>query len=154
METYGPTRTPSSNGVLRVSDPIEKIFSLLACYRQLLVESDCRCGCPISCLALEIHDPEPRVRELLAAYFQTWTEAVLECLIEAGDRLPDELNRLSLAEFVLTTLEGALIQAHTFRDVGYFDRAVQELRNYVDFLLYGRSSLSFPVRQAIVGSKR
>lgn len=132
-----------------VTDPIEKIFSLLARYRQLIVETDCHYGCPIGSLALEIHEPDPPVRELLAANFQAWTDAVLECLLEAGSRLPDALDRLSLAEFVLTTMEGALMQARTFRDVAYFDRAVKELRNYVEILLYGRPSLSFPVRQAL-----
>jgi TetR/AcrR family transcriptional regulator, transcriptional repressor for nem operon len=132
-----------------VADPIEKIFSLLARYRRLLVETDCLYGCPIGSLALEIHEPDPPVRELLAANFQAWTDAVHECLLEADRRLPDALDRLSLAEFVLTTMEGAVMQAHTFRDVAYFDRAVQELRNYVEILLYGRPSLSFPVRQAL-----
>ena len=132
-----------------VTDPIERIFSLLARYRQLIVETDCLYDCPIGSLALEIHEPDPPVRELLAANFQAWTDAVLECLLEAGHRLPDALDRLSLSEFVLATMEGALMQARTFRDVAYFDRAVQELRNYVEILLYGRPRLSFPVRQAL-----
>jgi len=132
-----------------VTDPIERIFSLLARYRQLIVETDCLYDGPIGSLALEIHEPDPPVRELLAANFQAWTDAVLECLLEAGHRLPDALDRLSLAEFVLATMEGALMQARTFRDVAYFDRAVQELRNYVEILLYGRPRLSFPVRQAL-----
>jgi TetR/AcrR family transcriptional repressor of nem operon len=132
-----------------VTDPIEKIFSLLARYRQLIVETDCLYGCPIGSLALEMHEPDPPVRELLAANFQAWTDAVLECLLEAGRRLPDALDRLSLAEFVLTTMEGAVMQARTFRDVAYFDRAVQELRNYVEILLYGRPGFSSPVRHAL-----
>ena len=132
-----------------VTDPIEKIFSLLAHHRQLIVETDYLYGCPIGSLALEIHEPDPAVRELLAANFQAWTDAVLECLLEADRRLPDALDRLSLAEFVLATMEGAVMQARTFRDVAYFDRAVQELRNYIEILLYGRPSLSDPVRQAL-----
>ncbi|SRR6266851_6409980 len=131
-----------------MTDPIEKIFSLLARYRQLM-ETDCVYGCPIGGLALEIHEPEPPVRELLAANLQAWTDAVLECLIEAGSRLPDALDRFSLAEFVLTIVEGASMKARIFHDVAYFDRAVQELRNYIELLLYGRPSLSFPVRQAL-----
>jgi hypothetical protein len=132
-----------------VSDPIERIFSLLARCRQLIVETDCICGSPVGPPATEIHEADPQVRELLAANFQAWTDAVLECLLEAGRRLPDALDRLSLAEFVLTTMEGASMQARTFRDVAYFDRAVRELRNYVETLLYGRPGLSFPVRQAL-----
>jgi TetR/AcrR family transcriptional repressor of nem operon len=121
-----------------VTDPIEKIFSLLGHYRQLIVETDCLYGCPIGSLALEIHEPEAPVRELLAAYFLVWTDAVYQCLIEADRWLPSDLDRLGLAEFVLTTMEGAVMQARTFRDVAYFDRAVQQLRNYVEILLYGR----------------
>ena len=81
------------------TDPIEKIFSLLAHYRQLLVETDCLYRCPIGSLALEIREPDPPVRERLEANFQAWTDAVLQCLLEAGSRLPDALDRLSLAEF-------------------------------------------------------
>jgi TetR/AcrR family transcriptional repressor of nem operon len=132
-----------------VTDPIERIFSLLGRYRQLLVETDCCYGCPIGSLTLEIHEPDASVRELLAAYFQAWTQAVFECLLEAGRRLPDDLDRLSLAEFVLTVMEGALMQARTFRDAAYFDRAVRELRNYIEILLYGRPGFSFPVRRAL-----
>jgi hypothetical protein len=131
------------------TDPIERIFSLVGHYRELLVETDCVYRSPIGSLAIEIHEPDAPVRERLAANFQAWTDAVFECLLEAGNRLPDTLDRLSLAQFVLTAMEGALMQARTFRDVAYFDRAVQELRNYVEILLYGRPSFSFPVRQAL-----
>src|SRR6266851_1782000 len=96
--------------------------------REVLVETDCLYGCPVGSLALEIHEPDPPVRERLAAYFLAWTDAVHECLIEADCRLPDALDRLGLAEFVLTTMEGAVMQARTFRDVACFDRAVQHLR--------------------------
>jgi AcrR family transcriptional regulator len=132
-----------------VNDPIDRIFSLLARYRQLLVETDCLYGCPVGSLTLEIHEPDPPVRERLAAYFLAWTDAVHACLIDADCRLPDALDRLGLAEFVLTTMEGAVMQARTFRDVACFDRAVQHLRNYFDFLLHGRPGLPFPVREAL-----
>jgi len=132
-----------------VTDPIDRLFSLLARYRQLLVETDCLYSSPIGSLALEIHEPEPPVRERMAAYFRSWTDAVHACLLEADCRLPNALDRRGLAEFVLTTVEGAVMLAHTFRDVAYFDRAVQQLRNYVEILLYGRPSLPSPVRQAL-----
>src|SRR3954447_24426814 len=37
-----------------VDDPIERIFALLARYRQSIVSTDCSYGCPIGSLALEI----------------------------------------------------------------------------------------------------
>jgi hypothetical protein len=39
-----------------------------------------------------------------------------------------------LAQFVLTTMEGGVMQARTFRDVGYFDAAVRQLRQYFQCL--------------------
>ena len=118
-----------------VDDPIERIFALLAKYRQLIVQTDCSYGCPIGSLALELHEPDPAVRELMAANFAAWTGAVRTCLDEAGDRLPPDLDRQALAEFVLTVMEGAVMQARTFRDVGFFDRAVAQLRRHIDSLL-------------------
>lgn len=117
-----------------VEDPIERIFALLARYRESIVSTDCTYGCPIGSLALEIHEPDPRVREALAANFEGWTDAVKACLDAAGFRLPQSLDRRDLAEFVLTTMEGAVMQARTHRDVAYFDRSVRQLGNYFEHL--------------------
>jgi AcrR family transcriptional regulator len=113
-----------------VEDPIDRIFALLAGYRTQLVMTDCTYGCPIGTIALELHEPDPKVRELLAANFSNWSAAVRECLEAAGDRLPADVDRAALAEFVLTVMEGAVMQAGTFRDVSYFDRNVAVLRDY------------------------
>jgi TetR/AcrR family transcriptional repressor of nem operon len=113
-----------------VDDPIEKIFALLARYRQSLVDTDCFYGCPIGSLALELHEPDPAVRERLAKNFSAWIDAIVECLQLAKARLPANLNRRDLAQFVLTTMEGGVMQARTFRDIDYFDAAVRQLRMY------------------------
>lgn len=117
-----------------VDDPIEKIFALLARYRGLIRESECTYGCPIGSLALELHEPDPVVRELIAANFTAWTAAVAGCLRAAGDRLPPNTDAEALAEFVLTAMEGGVMQARTHRDVAYFDRAVGQLRAHIDML--------------------
>lgn len=118
-----------------VDDPIERIFALLDRYRWMIVETDCTYGCPIGSLALELHEADPVVRELLAVNFAGWTRAIEGCLEAAGDRLPADLDRQALAEFVLTTMEGGVMQARTHRDVAYFDRGVKALRNHFDMLL-------------------
>lgn len=118
-----------------VDDPVERIFALLARYRWLILETDCTYGCPIGSLALELHEADPAVRELLAVNFTGWVGAILRCLDDAGDRLPPDLDRRALAEFVLTTMEGGVMQARTHRDVGYFDRGVSALRDHFDMLL-------------------
>jgi AcrR family transcriptional regulator len=118
-----------------VDDPIERIFALLAGYRTQLVTTECTYGCPIGSLALELHEPDLRIRELLAVNFANWTRAIEGCLDAAGDRLPPDLDRHRLAEFTLTVMEGAIMQARTYRDLGSFDRNVAVLREHFDLLL-------------------
>ena len=54
--------------------------------------------------------------------------------LSAELRLPKRIDRCELAEFVLTTMEGGVMQARTHRDVAYFDHAVRQLRTYFDYL--------------------
>ena len=118
-----------------VDDPIERIFALLGGYRTQLVTTDCTYGCPIGSLALELHEPDPRIRALLSANFANWTKAIARCLDEAGERLPADLDRMQLAEFTLTVMEGAIMQARTYRDVESFDRNIAVLRAHFDMLI-------------------
>lgn len=118
-----------------VDDPVERIFALLARYRWLILETDCTYGCPIGSLALELHEADPVVRDLLAVNFTGWVGAIMKCLDAVGDRLPAGVDKQALAEFVLTTMEGGVMQARTHRDVGYFDRGVSALRDHFDMLL-------------------
>jgi AcrR family transcriptional regulator len=118
----------------KVRDPIERIFALLAKYRAALVDTDCFYGCPIGSLALELHEPDPPVRALLAVNFNGWTSAIEQCLEDAGSRIPKNVNRTELASFVLTVMEGAVMQARTHRTIDAFDAAVRRLRDYFNRL--------------------
>lgn len=117
-----------------VDDPIEKIFALLDGYRTGLLMSDFAHGCPIGNLALELSEPDPRIRELLQVNFDNWIGAIEDCLVAAGNRLPKTTDRRALAEFILTTMEGAIMQARTARDIGVFDRNVAVLRSHIELL--------------------
>jgi AcrR family transcriptional regulator len=114
-----------------VSDPVERVFALLAAYRGMLARTDCLYGCPIGSLALELHEPDPPVRELIAINFDGWVAAIERCFIEAGARLPAELDRKALAVFTLTTMEGGVMQSRTQRNLAAFDQSVAMLRDYV-----------------------
>jgi AcrR family transcriptional regulator len=118
-----------------VDDPIERIFALLSGYRSQLVATDCSYGCPIGSLALELHEPDPAIRDLLSVNFRQWVSAILACLDAAGERLPAALDRHRLAEFTLTVMEGAIMQARTYRDIASFDRNIAVLREHFDMLI-------------------
>lgn len=115
-------------------DPIERVFALLAAYRGMLDATDCLYGCPIGSLALELHEPDPSVRELLAANFDGWVTAVEGCLAEAARDLPRGTDTTRLARFVLTTMEGGVMQSRTHRSLAAFDAGVDSLRDYFNRL--------------------
>ena len=120
-----------------VADPIERIFALLAAYRDMLVRTDCLYGCPIGSLALELHEPDPPVRELLAANFDGWTKAMKACLDAAKDRLPKGTDTHALSQFILTVMEGGVMQARTHRNLKAYDASVAGLRDYLKLLQGG-----------------
>jgi TetR/AcrR family transcriptional repressor of nem operon len=117
-----------------VEDPIARIFALLDRYRGALLESECVYGCPIGSLALELHEPDPPVRALLARNFTGWTRAIGGCLQASAARLPKGTDIQGLAEFILTTMEGGVMQARTHRDIAYFDRSIAQLRRHMTLL--------------------
>jgi len=128
----------------RASDPIERIFAIMDGYRQLLTMTSCRQGCPIGNLALELSDSHPAAAMLIAQNFTGWRAAVRECLDAAEDRLPEDLDRERLAGFILTVMEGGVMQARAYKDIEPFEEAVTHLRDYLDRLLAAGTTWSAP----------
>jgi TetR/AcrR family transcriptional repressor of nem operon len=117
-----------------VDDPISKVFSLLAVYRRALDGSSCTYGCPIGSLALELHEPDPAVRELLSVNFSGWVRHIRACLDDPRSGLPRTVDTQQLAVFVLTAMEGGVMQARTHRSLAAFDASVASLRDYFNRL--------------------
>lgn len=136
-----------------VADPIDRVFALLKGYRGHLTTTDCQYGCPIGYLALELHEPDPPVRERIAANFSQWVDRVETCLKDAGARLPADLDRRALAHFVLTTMEGAVMQARTYRSVETFDASISQLRRYFDVLEAQAQATARAARRARTGPR-
>jgi len=119
----------------REPDPIERIFAILGGYRQGLILTGFAHGCPIGNLALEVSDEHPRAREKIARNFEGWRSWIRKCLEEAGGQLPSSVDRERLAIFVLTVMEGAVMQARAHHALEQFDASVAELRDYFNRLL-------------------
>jgi AcrR family transcriptional regulator len=119
----------------RHRDPIERIFGILSGYRERLIATDCRYGCPLGRLALEIEAENLPAHQLIARNFSAWTGAVRGCLDAARDRLPRGVDIDALATFVLTTMEGGVLQSRSHRSIEPFDQSVSQLRKYFACLL-------------------
>ena len=120
----------------RETDPVNRVFALLDGYRQGLLMTGCRQGCPIGNLALEMSDKSDAVRERIAVNFENWRVAVRQTLIDAGSRLRPDVDREKLATFVLTVMEGGVMLARAGRSVEPFDASVAMLKDYFDRLTW------------------
>ena len=121
----------------RHRDPIERIFAILSGYRERLISTGCRYGCPLGRLALEIEAENLPAHDLIARNFAAWKTAVRGCLESTRDRLPRRTDLDALAAFVLTTMEGGVLQSRSHRSIEPFDQSVSQLRRYFKLLLKG-----------------
>jgi TetR/AcrR family transcriptional regulator, transcriptional repressor for nem operon len=115
-------------------DPVERVFGVLGFYRRNLIATGCTYGCPIGRLALEIDEDQVAVHKLLSDNFDGWTAAVESCLKDAASRFSADLDMASLSRFVLTVMEGGVMQARAHRSLAPFDASVEHLRNYFRLL--------------------
>lgn len=111
-------------------DPLERVFALLDWYRAGMVETGCRLGCPLGNLALELSDTHPEIRPHIDVNLKNWRAGIRRWLEEAGDRLPADCDRDALSYFVLTVMEGGLLQARSAGDLAPFDASVAVLRDH------------------------
>ena len=112
-----------------------RIFAILEGYRQALIKTDFARGCPIGSLSLEVSETFPSARGKIASNFDGWVGWIKKCLDDAADQLPPEMERAALARFVLTVMEGAVMQARAYHSLEPFDSAVEVLRYYFSRLV-------------------
>ena len=115
--------------------PVDRIFAILAGYRDRILQTECRYGCPLGRLALEI-DPENRpAHKLIAENFQGWITAIRECIDQLKPRLPRNTDPEALATYILAVMEGGVMISRSYGSVEPFDRAVKQLRQHFALLL-------------------
>ncbi len=122
------------------TDPLDRVFNVLESYRRHLVENDFALGSPLGTLAAELSESHPQVRERLATLFAGWAQHMHDMLEDAGDRLPADLDRRTLAEFILGTVEGAVLQARVRHSLAPFDASIAALRSHLAMLAAGSQS--------------
>ena len=123
----------------RAAEPVERIFAILEGYRDRIVQTECKYGCPLGRLALEI-DPENRpAHSLIAENFAGWIDAIRECVDQLQRYLPKGTDSKAVATFVLAVMEGGVMLSRSYCSVEPFDLAVAQLRNHFTVLASGQS---------------
>lgn len=140
LETYLAALTPTvvDPAYAQTEEPVERIFAILAGYRERILQTQCKYGCPLGRLALEI-DPENRpAHNLIAENFRGWIGAVRECIKKIKDRLPTGTDPETLATYVLAVMEGGVMLSRSYASVEPFDRSIAQLREHFRLLLASR----------------
>ena len=140
LETYLKALRPVivAPAYTQTEEPVERIFAILAGYRQRILETGCQYGCPLGRLALEIDPENHPAHKLIAENFKGWIGVVGECLDQIRDRLPQGTDLDGLATYVLAVMEGGVMLSRSYASVEPFDRTIAQLREHFRLLLASR----------------
>ncbi|MGD0620013.1 MAG: TetR/AcrR family transcriptional regulator [Bryobacteraceae bacterium] len=132
LETYLTALRPMvvNPAFAQAQEPIERIFAILEGYRGRILQTECRYGCPLGRLALEIDAENRPAHDLIARNFQGWIDAVRECIEDAREALPEGTDPQALATYVLAVMEGGVMLSRSYGSVEPFDRTVAQLRHH------------------------
>ena len=131
LETYVDMLEPHVLAPVRAAStgPIDLVFGLLESYRARLLATSFAYGCPIGRLALELDPENVPAHDLIAQNFDAWKAAVAAAVARATLPNPDDV-----AAFVLTVMEGAVMQSRAHRSIEPFDACVRQLHLHLDAL--------------------
>ena len=106
---------------------VQMLDTAIRFYRDGLLASDFRAGCPVLAVAVEAGDPQtaPEVVEHAAAAFDRWRRLIRDRLVSDGVTTAEAAD---LATLVIAALEGALALARAERDVTPLDAVHRQLR--------------------------
>ena len=130
-------------------DPILRVFRLLEWYRQYLLDNECRMGCPVGNLALEVSDTHPEIRHLVNANLDNWAGILQGWLEEGSEQLPADTDCAALSRFVLTVMEGGILQARAAGSVQPYDQSVAHLRKYIESLQAASNANSCSIEETL-----
>jgi TetR/AcrR family transcriptional repressor of nem operon len=122
------------------SDPAPSRLGQIRCFLDHLVsaqrDSACVGGCMMGNLASELSDVHEGFRARLAEVFGHWERRLTTALAEGQQRgeVVAGCQSAAVAQFLVASLEGAILMTKLTKDIGVMERCVAELKRYL--LLY------------------
>jgi TetR/AcrR family transcriptional regulator, transcriptional repressor for nem operon len=105
------------------ADPDGHPIAQIRCFLDHVVEAQreraCVGGCPLGNLASEMSDVHEGFRARLAGVFQRRGDVGNDCRVEV------------VAEFLVASLEGAILMTKVSKDIGVMEKCVGELKRYL-----------------------
>jgi TetR/AcrR family transcriptional repressor of nem operon len=117
-------------------DPIKTVDGMFSALAKGMTAKECKGGCPIGNLALELSDQYEKIRQRISAHLREWT-ADVACCLEKGKTdgyFRKELKPRQSAEAILSLFEGATLFCKAKKEVEPLenarDMAVTYLKGY------------------------
>jgi len=107
------------------TDALEMFDVLHHDYREQLLRTDFRAGCPVVAVAIEAGDSESDLHEHAGAAFGRWQELLEQRLVAQGVKAA---RARELAGLAIASIEGALVMARARRDTEPLDNVHRQLR--------------------------
>ncbi|MER7725788.1 TetR/AcrR family transcriptional regulator [Streptomyces sp. NPDC096323] len=123
------------DAAVQAEDPVEAVDAFFALWRDRLVESGFRAGCPIVAVAVETNDDAPQLARSAAAVFARWQEALAGLFLRHG--LTEERSR-RLGSFIIAAVEGAVIMCRAERSTRPIEAAAAEIHDLLRYALRER----------------
>ncbi|MEU9289444.1 TetR/AcrR family transcriptional regulator [Streptomyces sp. NPDC048275] len=123
------------DAAVEADDPLAAVDAFFALWRERLIESEFRSGCPIVAVAVETNDSAPELARSAAEVFARWQEALAGLFTRHG--LPEERSR-RLASFVIAAVEGAVIMCRAEQSTAALDAAAAEIHDLLAYSLRHR----------------
>lgn len=113
--------------------PLAQLRCLLRRVLEAQRARNCVGGCVMGNLAAELSDVHAGFRARLASVFQTWRERIVRVLEEARARgeVSTACDPGPVAQFIVASLEGAILLSKVTRDIGVMEQCVAELERYL-----------------------
>ena len=118
-----------ADAIAEASSAVAMLDVAVRFYRNGLLDSDFKAGCPVMAVAVEAGDPDPRTAAAVrhaAEAFERWNQLIAQRLIADG---VGRAKAHDLATLVIAGLEGALVLARAAGDVAPLDAVHKRLRS-------------------------
>lgn len=118
------------------SDPLQRVYGYVDRFIEMSKNPESLSGCLLGNFTQELADTHPGIRSLCAQRFAEWAAAFKQDLDEAKAKYTPKasFDTQSLAEYLITVLQGSQILAKAKQDKGVFEQNLQHFKQYVKSL--------------------
>jgi AcrR family transcriptional regulator len=121
-----------SNAIQGKDSAIEQLVSLISVYTNIIEDPPIAGGCPVLNTAIESDDAHPALRDRTRKAMDEWLRLIHSLLIKGIKKkeIKPSINVESVATFITSTFEGAVMLSKLYNDSTYMRNTIQHLTHF------------------------